>query len=427
MPSAAYENDVGTTTSATARQKATAATSSAGEKETLSADIPVFDISIESVELGKKLVEGVSKWGFLWIIASPPPSDQYNDSSSTTTTTSSTDETKAKGTYDIDEETVNKVFEISREFFQEAPLKEKEACRVNAKDNKGWVDMQIENLDPQNQKRGDFKQAFNLMEKVDGNWQKLMPDTFKKSNNEIILQTFHSQCRNLTYRILRLLALGLDLPDVNWLVKSHERSPFTSRLLYYPKLPPDTDYNPAEDIRASSHSDYGTITHLFQRPGQGGLQILTPDGIWANVPVFPSNYHHSNNFPPVLVNIADLLSYWTNGLLKSTIHRVVIPDASELETTAAGAGVGLGEDRFSIAIFTQPTRDTEIVPMPSSIVMDRAAQFSRETVGHGGGTNNNNNNNNISGPAGGQRILTAGEYLEQRLKATYESVHGKQT
>lgn len=28
---------------------------------------------------------------------------------------------------------------------------------------------------------------------------------------------------------------------------------------------------------------------------------------------------------PILVNIGDLLSYWTNGLLKSTVHRVVFP------------------------------------------------------------------------------------------------------
>ncbi len=29
--------------------------------------------------------------------------------------------------------------------------------------------------------------------------------------------------------------------------------------------------------------------------------------------------------PPILMNIGDLLSYWTNGLLRSTVHRVVFP------------------------------------------------------------------------------------------------------
>ena len=41
--------------------------------------------------------------------------------------------------------------------------------------------------------------------------------------------------------------------------------------------------------------------------------------------------------PPLVVNIGDLLSYWTAGLLKSTIHRVKFPKAQEL-----------GQDRYSI-------------------------------------------------------------------------------
>src|SRR5689334_22560258 len=53
---------------------------------------------------------------------------------------------------------------------------------------------------------------------------------------------------------------------------------------------------------------------LIQLPGQPGLEILTREHSWVPVPVIPG---------AILVNIGDLLSYWSNGLLKSTVHRVI--------------------------------------------------------------------------------------------------------
>ncbi|KAJ9637907.1 hypothetical protein H2199_007402 [Coniosporium tulheliwenetii] len=110
----------------------------------------------------------------------------------------------------------------------------------------------------------------------------------------------------------------------HWFSDRHNRSKGPSgsvlRLLYYPAIN-DNSYNPSLDIRAGAHSDYGSITLLFQLPSQPGLEILTPNNTWAPVPVNPLN----QTVPPILVNIGDLLSYWTNGLLKSTVHRVIFP------------------------------------------------------------------------------------------------------
>lgn len=98
----------------------------------------------------------------------------------------------------------------------------------------------------------------------------------------------------------------------------------TLRLLHYPSMPESADYRPEVDIRAGAHSDYGSVTLLFQRPGQPGLEILTSTDEWAPVTVNPSGTEHDAS-PPILLNIGDLLSHWTNGLLKSTVHRVVFP------------------------------------------------------------------------------------------------------
>ena len=127
----------------------------------------------------------------------------------------------------------------------------------------------------------------------------------------------------------------------------------------------------------------GSLTLLFQRPRQPGLEILTPASTWSSVPVFPPGTE-TDAFPPILVNIGDLLSYWTNGLLKSTVHRVVFPD-------------GGGDDRYSIAYFCHPVDDASLVPVPSDLV-------SSQSTGKRGTA---------------EELLTAAQHLKKRLAATY--------
>lgn len=198
-------------------------------------------------------------------------------------------------------------------------------------------------------------------------------------------------------RVLRLFAIGIGISDPEWFSSRHaiELGPSGSvlRLLHYPALPDDIDFQPEVDIRAGAHSDYGSITLLFQRPSQPGLEILTPDNTWAPVPVNPPNTRLT--FPPILVNVGDLLGYWTKGLLKSTVHRVIFPKDARRG----------GEDRYSIAYFCHPANDTELVAVPSDMVQERKTEVGK--VGYGGGS-------------GLDATMTAREHLERRLAATYD-------
>lgn len=178
------------------------------------------------------------------------------------------------------------------------------------------------------------------------------------------------------------------------------------------------------DVRAGAHSDYGSITLLFQRPGQPGLEILTPEGTWAPVPVQPGKAASSDgeqeqppqqqngtsssstgqSFPPILINIGDLLSYWTDGLLKSTVHRVVFPLSEQRSPNS--------QDRYSIVFFCHPVDQTELVPVPSELVDAHRRQNATRggKVGFGGGAGD---------LEPGKRALTAREHLASRLAATY--------
>ncbi|OAL38391.1 hypothetical protein AYO20_02450 [Fonsecaea nubica] len=358
-----------------------------------SIDLPLFDISQESPELGREIVQAAAKHGFLWIAGSPPPASQTSDG----------------GEYDLDAATVQNVFEISSHFFKGASAADKAACKITK--NRGFVDMQVENLDPQSHTRGDFKQCFNLAEPdpANGAWRQPLPSQFSEVHAEAALRDFHARCRAMATRILRLIALGLGIDDdPDWFVRSHENSPYTVRMLYYPQLPPDSDYRAEADIRAGAHSDYGSITLLFTRPGQPGLEILRDDGTWARVPVSPPGYH-DREFPPVVVNIGDLLQFWTNGLLKSTVHRVVLVEPEQADERVAATSSALGTDRYSIAVFVQPADDTVLVPVPSLAVEERTATFRDAQIGRGGG----------SATAGTLGQTTAGEHLLGRLRATY--------
>ncbi|KAK3167044.1 hypothetical protein OEA41_010169 [Lepraria neglecta] len=127
----------------------------------------------------------------------------------------------------------------------------------------------------------------------------------------------------------------------------------------------------------------GSLTLLFQRASQPGLEILTPSSTWSPVPVYPPGTE-ADAFPPILVNIGDLMHFWTNGLLKSTVHRVVFPE-------------GESEDRYSIAYFCHPLDKVEIEAVPSEMIKERG----RESEQQNGKT------------------ITAEGYLKKRLAETY--------
>jgi Isopenicillin N synthase and related dioxygenases len=280
---------------------------------------------------------------------------------------------------------------------------------------------------------GDFK---------DGKAQQLLPPSLTPHEAEI--NGFAEICNKTCTRILTLLALGLEVrisskyihpsppPPVAYSQKyvmytNHPKQiqedffttrhdPSTGptgsilRYLWYPSIfsSETASYKHDKDVRAGAHSDYGSITLLFQRPGQPGLEILTPEGSWAPFPFVPGTAAEAEGypFPPILVNIGDLLSYWTDGLLKSTVHRVVFPLAEQRSPNP--------QDRYTLVYFCHPVDETELVPVPSVIVAAHREQtggvVAGGKVGFGGGAGH---------LVPGKRPLTAYEHLMSRLEATY--------
>ncbi|CAK7901079.1 hypothetical protein CAAN1_06S02366 [[Candida] anglica] len=300
--------------------------------------------------------------------------------------------------HDFTQEEVDLLFLLSKQFF-ELPLEYKKKYPIN-KNNHGYSHMGEEVLDTSDKsKGGDPKEALNFccLNFETGLPSEVIPDWFLEDPVRLEKMKIASKkLYELSVKILRILAIGLQIEDTeeckgeDWFASRYhptKQSGTTFRFLHYPG---QKTLNPEAVIRAGAHTDYGSMTLLFQQENQEGLEIYSPVSKgWEPVPFVGANTDKfKGSAPPIVVNIADQLSYWTGGLLKSTIHRVKFPPKVQ-ET---------GQPRYSIVFFSHPNDETLLEPVPSPIV--------RNIKGRGA--------NNDEG-----KLVTAKQHLDKRLAATY--------
>jgi isopenicillin N synthase-like dioxygenase len=146
----------------------------------------------------------------------------------------------------------------------------------------------------------------------------------------------------------------------------------TLRLLHYYAIP-ESVQDRLDYVRGGAHTDFNCLTLLYQREGQGGLQVC------------PGKDYDAPEWTPVppdegliTCNIGDMLMRWSDDRLLSNFHRVRNPLPGEY----------MGP-RFSIAFFCQA--NTDVV---------------------------------IESPEGKYPPITAGDYVAERMKANYAS-HGR--
>ena len=151
---------------------------------------------------------------------------------------------------------------------------------------------------------------------------------FNKTINEYI-----NSLNCLAIKVLDLLSIGLKLEE-NFFSKHVDTPLSTLLLLKYPKMNILKD-----DIQGCRpHTDFHCLTILLQ-DDVGGLQVKNKKGVWIDAsPV-------ENTF---VVNIGDLLAYWSGCLFKATPHRV-------LRIT--------NKERISIPYFFNVDFDTKIHPL----------------------------------------------------------------
>ena len=170
-----------------------------------------------------------------------------------------------------------------------------------------------------------------------------------------VYQTFENTGRNL----LKAIALYLNLEE-DYFNDKIAKGNSVLRLLHYFPLE-NVDDIPDGAVRAGAHGDINLIT-LLMGANAKGLQAQTLEGEWMDVNPAPNE---------IVINIGDMLSRHTNGLLRSTIHRVVNPvDKEELK-----------KPRFSTPFFLHPISEMDLSCLESCVTAEKPKQFDDITAG----------------------------------------------
>ncbi|KAJ7691339.1 hypothetical protein B0H17DRAFT_1159825 [Mycena rosella] len=147
---------------------------------------------------------------------------------------------------------------------------------------------------------------------------------------------------NVLYPILRLLALGLELPE-DTLVAQHrfEAAGETSVrfMKYFPRS--QDEEQRSKQVWLKGHTDIGSVTILWSQP----------IGAWRWV-------RHMDN--ALVINAGDVLTFLCGGFYPATRHRVVQPPADQV-----------GVPRLGVFYFSMANDDVKLVPHEGSPVLER--------------------------------------------------------
>lgn len=259
---------------------------------------------------------------------------------------------------------IDRAFDRARSFFA-LPDAVKARCPHSKADNVGW-----ESRAQVRPSIGtpDQKESYQITRpRMAGLW----PDEADLPGFRADMLQFEAQCWQVAMRVLSCFAERLGF-DRDFFTDAHDPArpayQSTLRLLHYFAIPAEARGS-LDHWRAGAHTDFDCLTLLFQRTGQGGLQVC------------PGRDRDTQSWTPIepaddviTCNIGDMLMRWSDDLLPSNFHRVKNPAADEYQ----GA-------RYSLAYFAQANRDAV-----------------------------------IAGPAGKYAPITAEEYLRQRVSANFD-------
>ncbi|KAF5696547.1 cytochrome P450 monooxygenase [Fusarium globosum] len=166
---------------------------------------------------------------------------------------------------------------------------------------------------------------------------------------------FFEKCRQLHVEVMKAIAVGMGLDD-SFFDSFVDVGDNTLRLLHYPAVESNIFKTKPGTVRAGAHSDYGSITLLFQ-DARGGLQVKSPTGQFVDATPIEGT---------VVVNAGDLLARWSNDTIKSTIHRVVEPPQKQAESYPP---------RYSIAYFCNPNFKSYIEAIPGTFSTEKDKKY----------------------------------------------------
>ncbi|CEL94460.1 unnamed protein product [Vitrella brassicaformis CCMP3155] len=267
----------------------------------------------------------------------------------------------------VPKDMIAKMFDYSEQFFS-LPMEKKQALAYKKEFNAGFE--YLAQIRPSTG-TPDQKESFTMSGRA-------MTRDFWPSEDDLPgFKEFVIKFMRTSYKVAKQLfecfaeSLGFE-PDFFNLLHDldAEDSQIALRLLHYHDCTGRT-FAPGY-WRAGAHTDWDSLTLLYQREGQGGLEVcggkaaLEGKVEWS--PVEP-------RLGDITVNIGDMLKRWSDDRLKSTWHRVRLPREGEY----------MGP-RYSIAFFTQANYSAVIQGPGKAYPAITAGEFQLQRINNSYGT-----------------------------------------
>ncbi|KAF9264431.1 Clavaminate synthase-like protein [Marasmius fiardii PR-910] len=285
------------------------------------ADLPIIDLSLPPREfLGQveKIKEAMETHGFLYCVNHP---------------------------YSVEE--MSRIFSIANVPFTESlvPFEEKKRYEGTMKVSGSYQGYKLREYWHIDKGVRDQVEIYNLNRDI----TKREHPTALRSFLPEIQEFAKNNHYKVLHPILRLLALGLDLPE-NTFVDMHGFDSVGETYVRFMKYFPRTEEDEVKSsgVWLKGHTDIGSITILYSQP-VAALQILGTDGKWRWV-------KHLEN--ALVINAGDAMEFISGGIYRATIHRVVQPPPDQ--RTAERLGVYyfcLTDDDVKLAPVVQDPRD----------------------------------------------------------------------
>jgi len=162
-------------------------------------------------------------------------------------------------------------------------------------------------------------------------WPELPPEF------RTVWQRYIAAMEALSRDLIGLFALALGLDEDFFADKIDNDMSTLAANYYYPLTEPPL---PGQ-LRKGPHTDWGNLTILYQDE-VGGLQVEQKGHGWRDVPYTPGSF---------VINIGDLMAFWSAGRWVSTLHRVCNPVE------------GHTNSRVTVPFFHMPNFDARIEPL----------------------------------------------------------------
>jgi len=221
----------------------------------------------------------------------------------------------------LDQELIDRAYREAERFFALSEGKKTQASIPGIGGNFGYTPFGREHA--KDETRADLKEFYHFAQTHYD-----QPDCPEAPDFVAAGRELYSRLEVLAGELLKAVALSIDL-DLDHFSDHVFGGNSILRVLHYPPAPDA----PADAPRAGSHEDINLIT-LLVGSSADGLEVLDMDGDW--IPVKAHSQH-------LTVNVGDMLQNLTGGLLRSTTHRVVLPEGS-----------GRDSSRFSLPFFLHP-------------------------------------------------------------------------